>query len=329
MDIVRKIFKSYPEHIVERATGWRRGAADKIHRGLETAVIVGELTKCPVCGEDDCRLMVPFLKHGYKECTNCRHLFFTAVFEEQSLRSLYHSEPAFNYSASMESHNRRVNAVALPKVQFITESVNGDNGLWVDIGCGFGDILQCARDSGWRVLGCEPNDTEADFAEQLGIPVKRVFVTPENVSSIIGEATLVSLFTVLEHFAAPEALIGAIGASLASGSFLAIEVPRNPSMSLYAAMCFPDSVVRHVSPPYHLHCYSEQSMEITLGRHGFELAGVWRFGQDFFEMLSVMAQQREIPVNSWPEIGGILNPVQKILDESGLSDNLLVVARKI
>lgn len=330
---VKKRGKLLPDHILARDGSWRKSAKQFLDRIQEYAEPIGEITGCPVCGSSSVRVMVTVSGFRHDECLECRHVFCSVKFSPSTFDRLYKQDGDFVvFEPEMEVFLNRVREVAAPKVDFINEISGGSRpgDVWADIGCGLGDVLYSARETGWETLGFTPNTVEAEFCAQMGLTVKEVFLTAENaVRELPPEVRVVSMVNVLEHLDDPDPLLRALSLALRPGSFLAVEVPRNPSLSLFSIMCLPQSRARHLTAPCHLRLYSEKSLEMTLRQFGFEIAGGWTFGQDCYEMLSTLAQQQDLPVAVWPEIIAAINPMQQVLSEIGLDDAMLVVARKL
>jgi hypothetical protein len=111
------------------------------------------------------------------------------------------------------------------------------------------------------------------------------------------------------------------------GAWLAVEVPRHPSLSALCNSAFPDLAHRHLYPPHHLHICSERSLGLLLEAAGLVAEHVWVFGQDAAEILdslSLQSGRTELDAVHAVAVEGI----QEAIDDRGLSDRMLVLAQK-
>src|SRR5205085_9487386 len=67
-------------------------------------------------------------------------------------------------------------------------------GEWLDVGCGFGYVLEAAREAGYRVRGIEPDAKAVAAARQRIADVETGVLTEET-----READILSTLDVLEH----------------------------------------------------------------------------------------------------------------------------------
>jgi 2-polyprenyl-3-methyl-5-hydroxy-6-metoxy-1,4-benzoquinol methylase len=71
---------------------------------------------------------------------------------------------------------------------------HGAKGEWLDVGCGYGYVLDAARAAGFNVRGIEPNVTAVQAARARGINVSHGYLDEHTLS-----ADIVSTLDVLEH----------------------------------------------------------------------------------------------------------------------------------
>ena len=89
---------------------------------------------------------------------NCNHLFQKTPLREETLRKLYHSEDKSVDSVQGKIYINddffisRVEQISRPKAIFATDLID-DQGLWVDIGAGVGDLIYSLKDLGWDAVG--------------------------------------------------------------------------------------------------------------------------------------------------------------------------------
>lgn len=67
-----------------------------------------------------------------------------------------------------ELFNKRVKQIAYPKVKWISDKINKKE-LWIDIGCGTGEILSAAKIFRYEVIGIDSDKKEIEFAKSKGM----------------------------------------------------------------------------------------------------------------------------------------------------------------
>ena len=84
----------------------------------------------------------------------------------------------------------------------------------------------------------------------------------------------------------------------------------------------------------HTHLFSEASIEYFLEAAEYDLVGEWIFGQDMMDihrLLKMNLQARypkELERYIDAKLGGLIDPLQAILDEASFSDSRHIIARK-
>lgn len=277
----------------------------------------------------------------FMACSVCEHIFSTLNPSAKFLSDYYGQEESSQImtyvSVGEELRELRRQEIAKPKAEFINDVVREFSNpksapsLWCDVGCGIGDLLVEAAALGYSTLGFETDQTQVTEASKRGVHVIREFLEPgsENFSRI-ADSSVLSLINVLEHIPDPASTLELISSELKVGSFIAIEVPRNPSLSSIVQHASFAPIYRHISPPEHLHIFSDSSLETMLKAANFIVRGRWLFGSDALELFSHVGH-----VLGWedgyesPAIGAAVNALQESIDAFGLSDTQLVVAERI
>jgi 2-polyprenyl-3-methyl-5-hydroxy-6-metoxy-1,4-benzoquinol methylase len=95
----------------------------------------------------------------------------------------------------------------------------------LDVGCGGGELVYILRRLGYDARGVEPDTVYSEQARRdLGLPVQTGFV--EDIDLPDRTLNVVLMYHVLEHVAAPVALLSRLRRSLADAGFLVVEVPN-------------------------------------------------------------------------------------------------------
>jgi len=306
-------------------------------RDFSTATKPGPLLdSCPACDSPNATDLATIYGFKYRECSGCGSAFVANPPESDAIEAAYKSDYYTAANKILLANERvidyRLDTVARPKVQFVVDNLTTSKRTWLDVGCGVGEILAAAEDSGFQVLGLETNTMEAEFARtRFGIDVRDEYVTPDTVRTYESRYGVISLFSVLEHVSDPRAILRTMSKVQGPGDNIVIETPHFPSISSFSQICFPEHVNRMMHPPLHLFLFSTNAIMQMLRENDYEPCALWYFGQDFYELISTLGVLH-------PQINGsrlheaasaITNAVQKEIDASGFSDEMLVVAKHI
>lgn len=148
---------------------------------------------------------------------------------------------------------------------FLKDPLAPGNGELLDIGCGTGNFLAAARDTGYGVTGIELDRNAARFAKgRLGL--QKVF--PLTVSDFVAQHPeeqfdVVTFFEVLEHQAAPMDFVQKVSACVRRGGLIALSVPNRDRW-----MTGPD-VLDY--PPNHFLRWNAAALKRFLESQGFDV----------------------------------------------------------
>jgi 2-polyprenyl-3-methyl-5-hydroxy-6-metoxy-1,4-benzoquinol methylase len=148
---------------------------------------------------------------------------------------------------------------------FLADKLAPRSGTLLDIGCGTGNLLAAARDSGYEVAGIELDRNAARFAkERLGLQNILPLTISEFVEQHAGERfDVVTFFEVLEHQAAPMEFLQKVRACVRSGGMIALSVPNRERW-----LTGPD-VLDY--PPNHFLRWNTEALRKFLNAQGFEV----------------------------------------------------------
>lgn len=144
-------------------------------------------------------------------------------------------------------------------------------GLFVDMGCGDGELLLLAADRGYEVVGL---DVDQASVEAVRIATGCPAVTFDELPSFVNQAAAVHLGDVLEHVADPELLVREAISLLRPGGLLLVQGPleanRSPFNVVLAVVAICKRSVPTSDPPHHVHLVSPRGQECFFRRLGFE-----------------------------------------------------------
>lgn len=171
-------------------------------------------------------------EYRWVECTECGSSYYDPIPAEAVLRGVYGPD----YLVV----NQSADAPGSPKnhAWVIDTLRRRPAGVFVDYGCGAGDLLQKAARIGWDARGVELNEDVAQrVAAAIGLPVT---CDPESLRNADGAAIadVVHLGDVMEHFADIDAGLDRALALLKPGGELLIQGP------LAAGTCLFDWCIR-------------------------------------------------------------------------------------
>ena len=330
-----KFFKKINLRDFDRSINWRKKIANDqklLAKNFQNQL--GNEISCPICKNDESKLYVNVFKYPFHECINCNHLFQKTPLREETLRKLYHSEDKSVDSVQGKIYINddffisRVEQISRPKAIFATDLID-DQGLWVDIGAGVGDLIYSLKDLGWDAVGYESDKDEVEFGKKKGINLIHSFLEKRNIKYIVKNAKVVSAINVIEHLLNPIEFIFEITQNINHGSYILFEVPRFPSLSSLVNRCFPEFASRNIYSPDHLHLFSDKSIRILLDNAKLKVVSTWYFGQDIYELIGNTLTYGNFENHQIIDsMYNITNDLQKVIDKNKLSDTMLILAKK-
>lgn len=132
------------------------------------------------------------------------------------------------------------------------------SGLWLDVGCSYGWLLEYMQERGYQTLGLEPSPPAAIEARSRGLEIIEGLF-PDAVPETI-KPHVISFMDVLEHLPDPVAALTAARKQLTPGGIVVVQVPDQTCL---------------------LYQVAENLCRLTAGRSSFALARLWLVGFDF------------------------------------------------
>ncbi len=137
----------------------------------------------------------------------------------------------------------------------------GFAGNALEVGCGNGWMLNALSDQGWKVVGYERNEIQANRVKaETGHPVRF-----GDLGAIRDEKfDLILLFNVIEHLPDPVLVLRQCASLLTDRGVLIINAPNLDSWQA----SFSKAYWAHLDVPRHLFHFSEKSFDVALGKAG-------------------------------------------------------------
>lgn len=331
-NINRKYSKNIDLRNLNRDISWKIKSAEK-HKELAMRYThTKDVMICPVCNEKRFEKFVTIYGYDYVECQNCGHIYLQDLIDSKSIEKLYLGDEEKNLQhmvyLSEELFVKRVRQISKPKVEWVLDNTY-DKGIWIDIGCGTGEILFAAKEAGYIVKGIDADKQQIKFAEEKGISAYCDYLNEDNAHKYLKDGEIVSLFNVLEHLQNPKQFLATISDNINMGTYVVIEVPRHPSISSLSNLIFSDIACRHIYPPDHMHIFTEKSLELMLNQAGLKPKHIWNFGQDAYDFIMTALASKNISKSNFVDnIISIIPNIQRAVDECGFSDTMIIICQK-
>ena len=303
-----------------RSRLYAAGATECVHR-------------CPICGADsaDSLLRISIYGAAYHQCPECSHCFILHRPTKAALDEFYAGDA--HYAATytdLRAAETRVRQVAAPKAEWMAaqfERLYGRKPQSIlDVGAGGGHFVHACRQMGLDASGIEPSAANSKFCRNhFGFDLDPVdFI--EEWRAFLG-VDVVTFWGVIEHVPYPMNLLRAAAWLLDGREGLVIaEVPRWDSFSTAVQTAFPDSIVRHLDPLGHIHCFTDSSIATAFELTGLAPSAAWYFGMDGYELTMQIAHvlQDDRALNI---LGPHIPVLQRTADQGRLSDEIVLAGK--
>lgn len=190
------------------------------------------MSKCPLCGVAASRpswfgsAEYRGREYPYVECVACKSLYCDPMPDAEALAAMY----------GTAYHQRGDGSIDNPKEPERVERwlrSHHEGGLFIDYGCGEGELLSVAREAGWRAVGTE---YDAEVAQRVIETTGCEAMTPEAAQELGLQADLLHLGDVIEHLTALEAQIPQILRLLKPGGILMAQGPLEANANGFTAL---------------------------------------------------------------------------------------------
>ncbi|MDW8349369.1 MAG: class I SAM-dependent methyltransferase [Verrucomicrobiae bacterium] len=197
---------------------------------------------CPFCDSHDGLLLTrvdnffrPQITHL---CTSCGTAYTDPLPSAEAFMQYHQTTYRKQYKGRPEAafRLRRIASVNQKRFQFILNTLPlPASGSMLDVGCGYGYLVEAFAARGWKALGFDPdakaiNTAQArlkNLAHQAKLHVASIHDSP--IQS--GACNLVTAFHVLEHLPNPLQALQRCYEWLAPGGYIVIEVPNLITLS--------------------------------------------------------------------------------------------------
>lgn len=228
---------------------------------------------CPMCASPAPRVLlraprldqVSGAEYAYLRCPDCGFVFLDPAVEPEAT----HYEESGYYSRRSPLLGGTIGTAmglfSRLRLWLVERAWDRPPGRLLDIGCGKGRFLACARDAGWKCVGVEPTERSWRVAvQEYGLevvtePLRDDHFAPESFQ-------VVTLWHALEHIPHPLRVMRNVHRWLVPGGLAIVAVPN--IASLQAGLGGP--LWFHLDPPRHLSHFTPQTATHLLASCGFE-----------------------------------------------------------
>lgn len=241
---------------------------------------------CPVCGGDDSRL------EGWRggdahqsgagertaivRCRSCSHQYPNPMpFPLRNLDEVYVDADSYFHGHDVEL--KKANGLNL-----MNEFHNrlGKRGKFLDVGCGAGELLWAAVESGWDAEGIDPSKEFVEIGrKKLGVEGR--VVTLEEAGYPENHFDAVAMSSIIEHLYDPYRTLVEVHRVLRPGGHLFFDAPNEDGLymrigNLYMRLRGKDWVVvmAPTFPPFHMQGFNPRSLKTLLARVGLNLVSL-------------------------------------------------------
>lgn len=153
----------------------------------------------------------------------------------------------------------------------------GRKGRLLDVGCGIGELLWAAKESGWDYVGIDPSKQFIEIArEKLGVEGKTT--TLEDAGFSDNSFDIVTMGGIIEHLYSPLTTLDEVNRILRPDGWFWFDAPNEDGLymkagNLYMRLRGKDWVVTLAPtfPPYHVQGFNPNSLRKLMAKTKFEI----------------------------------------------------------
>ena len=294
------------------------------------------LKKCYICGSRKfSRSILNMYGYTYVRCLNCSHIHLKNMFSQKQTEQFYErsSQYASTYTDIRQIKYRKEN-IAKPKVDWVLQNIpQHKGGLWLDIGCGIGDVSACVMEHVlWKSIGIDINMNCITTGKKIfGVDIRHD--TPESFFKKNKDIKfdVISFFGFLDAQVDPKKHLVMAYRHLKKNGRIVIWFPHHNSLSTLVQTDFPHMAIRHLQPPSAKQQFTLHSAKIFLAKTHFKPLSFWFFGLDFYEFLNhlILKIKGFDKTKTYKFFMAHLFDFQIVVDNLQLSDGFMVLAKKI
>ena len=257
---------------VPKFLGWRGGEAHQSGTGEKTTIV---------------------------RCKKCSHQYPNPMpFPKVHLEEVY-----VNADEYFRGHNIEGKKQSGLRLMSEFEQKSGKRGKFLDVGCGAGELLWAAKESGWDAEGVDPSKEFIEIGrERLGVEGRVTILEEANFPDNYFDA--VAMSSIIEHLYNPFETLREVHRILRPDGLLWFDAPNEDGLymqfgNLYMRLRGKKWVVvmAPTFAPYHVQGFNKNSLKKIIERTGFQISELKILG-------GVNAQTGEQTLRKKIEFGG-------------------------
>ena len=280
-----------------------------------------ETVPCPYCGAEEGSL----LRHRAPivQCEICGLIYLKIRLNSQTLHDIYQSYAEEGSHMALPKTIDNIINSGLRRWQFLDEAqgVLGKErkGRWLDVGCGWGALLDEVRERGFSPVGIEITQKCLHFAVFiLGLPVSNLDFLQAPL--LPNSLTAVSMVHVFEHLTETKRCLEKIKTILEPGGIFCGIVPNFNSV---ASQIQKDDW-SWLDPNFHYVHFTPDVLRAIAEKEGLEVVTLYTASGDFGDdvPMELLAQEKN------PELPSDPHDALKKAQELGLGEEIRFIFRK-
>ncbi len=221
---------------------------------------MADLPGCPSCGQRSNHVIYTGCAIKLRRCSVCDLVFTDPMAAVHP--SYYQEHVVYAHKTMPDAQEERAHLDSRRIAWF--EALTQRGSKMLDIGCGSGAFVACARDAGRDAYGIDFNDQEISLGKTAFhldgfLMTGQVLSMPDEWSGF----DLITMFEVIEHLPNPKQVIQEVHRRLKNGGYLVLSCP-NERRWQPAGRIFVDY------PPHHLTRWTPQCLRRFLESSSFE-----------------------------------------------------------
>lgn len=289
---------------------------------------------CFLCGNSDNR-DVQLTYHGkihYVRCPDCGHVYVDKRLSDAVIEEFYRSDQIWVDHYTNDEHQYRLENVAKPRVQFMLDYLNQENGSerFLDVGSGIGDTLIAAQELGFEAVGLEISESCIEFGKnKLGVDLRNSTMAQFAQTPEAGKFDAVSFFGVLDLVVDPMETLAHAVSLLNPKGVVGIFVPHFDSFGMSMLRTYPENFSRYSPAVDSPQQYTEKSLTYLMEKNGLTPKAFWWFGLDIMEFTNQLTLMCDNFTGSPAEkmLRENFNALQNAFDSIKASDFVMAVGQ--
>jgi 2-polyprenyl-3-methyl-5-hydroxy-6-metoxy-1,4-benzoquinol methylase len=225
---------------------------------------------CPVCDGSRHSPLYPIANGKLVRCHQCHLIFFLPrptpqeldqFYNSNDYREYYNSSPMANQAFARDRYAQLAQALSLHAPNLISKL----NKKLLDVGCGTGDLLVAAAESGWQVTGTELSQAAVKQASE-GLGDRVLLGDIHTLDLPLNSYDLVTSYHVIEHLLDPVSTLARLHQLARPGGVVFVETPNIASLGARIR----GAKWSHIKPPEHITYFNPDALQYALKQAGYK-----------------------------------------------------------